>query len=96
MAPLDDVCVILCGDLNGRTFAIFPHTVSATDYEDVLCRHGEHESISRYLEDLLLNSCGKQLLSMCVTLGLYIINGVCNGDLQRRYTYISDTGNSVK
>ena len=73
LVSLDDVYV----DLNGRTSAIFPNTVSSTDYEDVLCRHEENESISRCSEDVSLNSYGKQLLSMCVTLGLYIMNGVC-------------------
>ena len=71
------MCVVLCRDLNGRTTAIFPNTVSATDYEDVLCRHEDNESISHCSEDVSLNSYGKQLLSLCVTLGLYIMNGVC-------------------
>ena len=46
-------------------------------------------------EDKTLNSCGKQLLNMCVALDLWIMNGVCNGHPQSRYTYISDTGNCV-
>ena len=32
---------------------------------------------------------------MCTTFGLNILNGVCNGDLQGRYTFISNSGNSV-
>ena len=32
---------------------------------------------------------------MCFALDLWIMNGVCNGDPQGRYTYTSDTGNSV-
>ena len=32
---------------------------------------------------------------MCFALDLWIMNGVCNSDPQGRYTYISDTGNSV-
>ena len=55
----------------------------------------ETEPISRHSEDKTLNSYGKQLLNMCVALGLWIMNDVCNGDPQGRYTYISDTGNSV-
>jgi hypothetical protein len=32
---------------------------------------------------------------MCTTVGLSILNGICKGDLQGRYTYISDSGCSV-
>ena len=32
---------------------------------------------------------------MCTAFGLNILNGVCNGDLQGRYTFISNCGNSV-
>jgi len=34
-------------------------------------------------------------LNMCTAFGLNILNGVCNGDLQGRYTFISNCGNSV-
>ena len=50
---------------------------------------------SRRSENKTLNSYGKQLLNTCVALDLFIMNGVCNGDPQGRYTYISDTGNGV-
>ena len=32
---------------------------------------------------------------MCTAFGLNILNGVCNGDLQGRYTFISNCGNRV-
>ena len=32
---------------------------------------------------------------MCIAFRQNILNGVCNGDLQRRYTVISNSGNSV-
>jgi len=32
---------------------------------------------------------------MCTAFGLNILNGVCNGDLQGRYTFIFNCGNSV-
>ena len=34
-------------------------------------------------------------MDLCTSLGLFILNGVCNGDLEGRYTYISDSGNST-
>ena len=51
--------------------------------------------MSRHSEDTTLNSYEKRLLSMCVELGLRIMNGTRNGDLQGRYTHTSDTGSSV-
>ena len=32
---------------------------------------------------------------MCIAYGFNILNGVCNGDLLRLYTLISNSGNSV-
>ena len=37
----------------------------------------------------------KKLLNMCTAFGLNTLNGVCNGELQDRYTFISNFGNSV-
>ena len=37
----------------------------------------------------------KKLLNMFTAFGLNILNGVCNGDLQGRYTFISNCENSV-
>ena len=44
---------------------------------------------------MVLNGVGKLLLNMCCALELGILNGVCSGDRQGRYTYISETGNNV-
>ena len=49
----------------------------------------------RCSEDSVLNPFGKKLLNMCTAFGLNILNGVCNDDLQGRYTFISHCGNSV-
>ena len=37
----------------------------------------------------------KKLLNMRIAYGLDILTGVCNGDLQGRYTLISNCENSV-
>ena len=95
LLSLDDVYVILCGDLNGRTSNRFPDTSSMINSQHTPYTHVETEPISRRSEGKTLNSYGKQLLNKCVALDLSIMNGVCNGDPQGRYTYISDTGNSV-
>ena len=102
LLSLDDVYVILCGGLNGRTSNRLPDTSSINYYTSSIISYGytaymhvETEPITRCFVDKTLNSYGKQLLNTCVALDLRIMNGVCNGDPQGRYTYISATGNSV-
>ena len=95
LLSLDDVYVILCGDLNARTSNMIPDTSCVTNnYENSLFREN-NESVCRCSEDQILNTYGKYVLNLCITLGLSIMNGVCNGDHQGCYTYISETGNSV-
>ena len=84
MLSLDDVYLLLCGDLNSRIANEFPISQSEND---VFARAVE-ETPARCSEDSLLNSHGKKLLNMCTAFGLTILNGVCNGDLQGRYTFI--------
>ena len=55
----------------------------------------ETEPVFRCSEDKTLNAYGKQLLNICIALNFCIANGVCNSDPEGRYTYVSDTGNSV-
>ena len=95
LLSLDDVRVILCGDLNARSSNRFPDTSGINKYENISCGHEETKPRSRCFEDMTLNSYGKQLLKMCVALDLCIVNGVCNGDVEGCYTHLSDTGNSV-
>ena len=91
MLSLDDVYLLLCGDLNSRTANEFPISQSEND---VFARAVEETPV-RCSEDAVLNSYGKKFLNMCTAFGLNILNGVCNGDLQGRYTFISNCGNSV-
>ena len=95
LLSLDDVHVILCGDLNARTSDVMPDTfITKVRYENPLYREYD-KSICRRSEDMILNAYGKYLLNMCITLSLFVMNGVCNGDQHGRYTYITETGNSV-
>ena len=91
MLSSDDVYILLCGDLNSRTANEF--SISQSE-NDVFARDVEEMPV-RCSEDSVLNSYGKKLLNMCTAFGLNILNGVCNGDLQGRYTFISNCGNSV-
>ena len=89
MLSLDDVYLLLCGDLDSRTANEFPISQSEND---VFARAVEETPV-RCWEDSVFNSYGKKLLNMCTAFGLNILNGVCNADLQGRYT--SNCGNSV-
>ena len=95
LLSLDDVCMIRCGDLNGRISNRFPDTASIINNQHTPYKHLETERISKRSEDKTLNSFEKQLLNMCSALDLCIMNCVCNGDHLGCYTYISDTGNRV-
>ena len=88
---LDDVYLLLCGDLNSRTANKFP--ISQSENDVFAC--AVEETPVRCSEDSLLNSYGKKVLNMCTTFGLNILNGVCNGNQQGCYTFISNCRNSV-
>jgi exonuclease III len=89
-----DIFVILSGDLNSRTSNI------SCDLEDnMYIFDNQHKSgplnTNRNSEDSQVNNYGKLMLNMCTALSLCILNGMCKGDLQGRYTYITDSGSSV-
>jgi exonuclease III len=90
----NDVEILLCGDLNARVAKIIPENIDIESMHHY-CNNTFIDTLSRYSEDTVLNNYGKKFLYMCTSLGLCMLNGVCNGDLEGRYTYISDTGNSV-
>jgi len=52
-------------------------------------------SNDRCSQDTVINGFGKSLLNMCTALNLSILNGMCHGDRNGCYTYISDMGSSV-
>ncbi len=51
--------------------------------------------IHRNNHDLTVNKNGKDLLQLCRSLGLYIINGRLRGDTLGRFTFCSPLGNST-
>lgn len=88
-----DCYILISGDLNARTSDIAQDDVDVNNLFDSL--HKKESSTSRHSQDKVINSFGKSLLNMCTTLNLYILNGMCFGDLKGRYTYICDFGCSV-
>ena len=89
-----DMPVVVCGDLNARTADVLPECFDDEILYDCTVL-SDYMNQVRYSKDKILNSYGKQLLNMCSALSLSILNGVCFGDLQGSYTFISDFGNSV-
>lgn len=87
--------IIICGDLNART----------GDQPDFICNQGDHfitggnvyfpSQHSRENSDKGVNTHGKNLLQLCRSLGLYIINGRLRGDTFGRLTHSSALGSST-
>ncbi|XP_051235072.1 uncharacterized protein LOC127351510 [Dicentrarchus labrax] len=88
--------VLLCGDLNART----------GERADTMNTQGDKhlpgstcfplpECPTRKSFDKLTNTSGMQLLQLCRTLGLYIVNGRLREDSLGRYTYSSALGSST-
>ena len=94
LLDIGDVFIIMSGDLNSRTSNISPDVVSSASFLDAIHKSNP-TSVNRNSQDKVLNNYGKLLLNVCTTLGLSIMNGVCNGDRQGCYTFITDSGSSV-
>ena len=89
----DGMYALICGDLNSRT------ANKAPDVDDTVysftTQHNTHKYVRRHSQDTHMNSYGKLLLSVCSGVGLYILNGICHGDQDGRFTYVADGGSSV-
>ena len=88
----NDYHILIAGDLNSRTANISQNISLDNNY---FLQSSHPASIGRQSQDSVLNQYGKLLLNMCVALNLCILNGVCYGDHEGRYTYVSDFGSSV-
>ena len=88
--------IVVCGDLNART---------GREQDTLNTQGNKHlpggENISsppcppRHNHDKVTNKHGTQLIQLCRSLGLYIVNGRLRGDSFGRYTYSSPLGNST-
>ena len=94
MLTLNDVYVILAGDLNSRTTSNSQISSMNNNMFESL-QESQPVNQNRKSQDSVVNNYGKLLLNLCTTFDLCILNGVCKGDLQGCYTYISETGSSV-
>ena len=89
----NDLFLIVTGDLNSRTGNVSqPITVENDIFDEM---HRKDDTFERRSQDNAINGFGKTLINMCTSLNLCIVNGMCYGDLQGRYTYVCDRGCSV-
>ena len=91
----DDVDILMCGDMNARTSDIVPSMIVDDEVISQHTKNDNHIDVTRCSQDKCTNLYGRKLIDMCTVLGLFILNGLCDGDPQGRYTYINDSGSSV-
>ena len=93
-----DIEFILCGDFNSRI------ADSTPSYHDQLVdsvwhledrSHTDFSGCKRVSEDVHENEYGKYFLNLCSNFDLYVLNGMCSGDAEGAFTYISPSGCSV-
>ena len=94
MLTLNDVYVIMAGNLNCRT-ASNSQINSMNDNVFESLQERQQVNQNRKSQGNVVNNHGKLLFNLCATFDLCILNGVCKGDLHGCYTYISETGSSV-
>ncbi len=90
--------MLICGDLNARTGLQpdFTDTQGSKYINNKLTViNNTFSHIHRNNHDHTVNKNGKDLLQLCRSLGLYIINGRLRGDTLGRFTFCSPLGNST-
>lgn len=89
-----NISILMCGDFNGRISNLYPDFKEEVD-DFLWCNKYDLNEVIRHSKDNVVNCFGRNLLSMCTALGLYILNGVCDGDRTGCFTFIKDSGTSV-
>ena len=92
---------VIMGDLNGRVSNTQPINEGNianryTDNINTVSFFINDEPIHRRKsEDATTNAFGRSLIELCATFEFVILNGLCNGDEEGAFTFISPNGNSV-
>ena len=92
-------CVALCGDFNARTgklkdYAYIPG--NDVDSSVILCHHADFPSGNRYSEDTKTNAYGKELIALCKSSNIRIMNGFFNNDKSTgKFTCCTARGTSL-
>ncbi|KAL6484036.1 hypothetical protein MHYP_G00089090 [Metynnis hypsauchen] len=86
--------VLICGDLNARAGSL-PNfnTKQGNNYIFGHQNPRNTTDLPRFNSDPQVNRNGKDLLQLCQSLGLYIVNGGLRGDSLGRFTFCSPLGN---
>ena len=88
--------IIICGDFNARTGA--QPEVTSSQGDSLISQQAP--TIHLHLPprnnfDTVMNSNGRELLQLCRSLSLYMVNSRVRGDSLGRFTYCSTAGNST-
>ena len=89
--------IILAGDLNGRISSENDYISLDSDkhipmFESYVC---DSNLVPRKSQDNILNTRGRQILNLCISASLRILNGRTFGDLFGSYTCFQPLGSSV-
>jgi len=88
--------VLICGDLNART-GTHPDSYSESGNKHIFGQNFPRNTtnLPRHNSDPQINKYGRDLLQLCQSLGLYIVNGRFRGDSLGRPTFCSSLGTST-
>ena len=88
--------VLICGDLNART-GTHPDSYSESGNKHIFGQNFPRNTtnLPRHNSDPQINKNGRDLLQLCQSLGLYIVNGRFRGDSLGRPTFCSSLGTST-
>ncbi|CAG2188671.1 unnamed protein product [Mytilus edulis] len=89
--------IMIAGDLNARTACEIDHIQKDSDKHIPLFDNYKCDSslIQRKSKDSSINTRGRQLLSLCISSSLRILNGRLMGDLMGAHTCFQPLGSSV-
>ena len=89
--------IIIAGDLNARVAEEQDYIIDDSDKHLPLYISYKYdlELLDKKNHDKIVNSRGRQLLSLCISTGLRILNGRSFGDIFGSFTCYQPLGNSV-
>ena len=90
----DEFSILISGDVNART-SDQNLDFSLTDDIDSLCIANLCEKVKRNSQDTCTNRFGEQLLDFCNIYDCFLLNGLCKGNHDDSFTFLSDRGSSV-